>query len=502
MAVTLEKLLTHPRVFDIQLSTLQRAVCRVAEGLPLGDLACDESVIRSLGGPEAVANLPTERPKEFYLIAAIRTGKSLMCAAIALHIALTIDLAKALPNMKKSEIARISVVSLDTDKAKAVMNHLMGALERDGGLLRRFVVRHPKPNEHSVRIRREDGFVIEFVIAAGKVGGRSLVSRNTICAIFDEAARMQGREDGTVNFEDMRNGVIARLAMVSGAQLVVVSSPWAARGPVYDAVQNYHGRPSSELVLMRATGPELCPAMWPPEAVEKVRKQPDGAYQTDVLGEFVDAAADFFTVAELKTATRAAPLHMEWEPEVTYGAAIDAGFRSNSWTLVIVGKRPAIEETEESYFVAFTHQWQGSVNEPLRAKEVFADMAPMLKTYQLTSAKADRYAYDPVKEWAEFNGISLELDESSEEDKSKRWLALRTKVLAGKLELSPDPVLRLDLQNVTKVLTPAGIRFRYAHTSDGRHSDFAPAFCVAVESACQESDWGSQLTAWQRRGYS
>lgn len=503
--VTLEKLLEHPRVFDMSaaagrpLSPLQRAVCRVAEGRELGDLANDEVVIKALGGAEAVAALPHERPKEFYLIAAIRTGKSLMCAAIALHIALTVDLAAL--GLKKSEIARVSVVSLTMGTAEIVMNHLMGALEKEDGILRGCVVQKPKPNSQRVRIRREDGYVVEFVIAAGKVAGRSLVSRWTICVIFDEACRMQGKEDGTVNFEDMRNAVIARLAMVAGAQLVVVSSPWAARGPVYDAVQDIHGKPSKHMVIMRATGPELCPARWGPEEIAAVLAQPNGAYQTDVLGEFVDTASGFFTIAELRAATREGPLQMEYEPEVTYGAAIDAGFTSNSWTLVIAGKRPAVDDSDERYFIAFTHQWQGSPNEPLKAAEVFEEMAPMLAEYRLSSAKADRYAYHPVREWAEAKGIELELDESSEEEKAKRWLSFRTRLLGGKLELSPEPVLRLDLQNVTKVLTPSGIRFKYAHTRDGRHSDFAPAACVAVEFACQSAGWATALEGWAKRGY-
>ena len=137
----------------------------------------------------------------------------------------------------------------------------------------------------------------------GIVTGHHGTARAGELVLFD-VARGRGQADGVVNFDDMRKAVIARLVLLKGAQLVVVSSPWAARGPVYKAVQEFWGKPSDQLVLMRATGPEMCPFNWTPEAVQAVFDQPDGSYETDVLGEFIDPLSSFFTHTEIEAATR------------------------------------------------------------------------------------------------------------------------------------------------------------------------------------------------------
>ena len=501
-SVTLEQLLTHPKCFGLTTaSPLQRASCRVAEGRPLGDLETDPSVIRAFGGIESVAHLPRVRPKEFYLVSAIRCGKSLLCASIALHIALTIDLSP----LGKREVARVSVVSVDRDKAKVVMEHLMGALSREDGVLGHFLVKDPKPNDERVRIRREDGRLVDIVIAAGRKGGASLVSRWTVAAIFDEAARMQGQEDGIVNFDDMRKAVIARLVLLKGAQLVVVSSPWAARGPVYKAVQEFWGKPSDQLVLMRATGPEMCPFNWTPEAVQAVFDQPDGSYETDVLGEFIDPLSSFFTHTEIEAATRKdGRLVIERQEDVNYGAAMDPGVSGNAWTLVIAGKRDGdgdkgASETEATHFVALCKQWQGSKLAPLKAKDVFAEMKPILRSYGLDEVYTDRWAFALIREHGEDMGITVTLDESTGGEKAKRWMNFKSRIVGQTMELAPDPLLRQDLLSVVRRLTPDGMRFDLPISNDGRHADYAPAVVLAVEKACDGVTTWNAMAKWRKR---
>ena len=77
-AVTTEALFAHPLAFGSGIaaacaepSPVQRAICRVADGLPLGELARDEGVIRSFGGEDAIAALPHEPPKELFCVCCI-----------------------------------------------------------------------------------------------------------------------------------------------------------------------------------------------------------------------------------------------------------------------------------------------------------------------------------------------------------------------------------------------------------------------------------------------
>ena len=488
MPVTLEQLLTHPRAFGLTTATpVQRAICRIADGLPLAELADVPEVQRSLGGAAALAALPTVPPTELYVVAAIRCGKSLLSGALAMRTALTIDLSF----LATSEIARVSVVSLDRDKAKIVGQHLLGALERPGSALRKYLLNAPKPTDERMMLRRDDGRRIEIVVAAGRRGGSSLVSRWTVAAIFDEAARMLGQEDGVVNFDDMRKSVIARLGLLPGAQLVAVTSPWAARGPIYDATQESWGRPSQHLVVVRATGPEMNPVIWTPEACEAERLRPNGSYETDVLGEFVDPEGGLFTAAELRAATRQAPVDLPREDAVEYTAAMDPATTGNAWAVVVVGKRPGAEsEAEDRYFVAAARQWQGSRVEPLKAREVFAEMAPLLAAYGVTEVHTDRWGGSLLAEHGDYAGVAVVMAKEPAETVARRHADFRTLILDGRLELAPHPVLVADLLAIKKRLLPGGgLKFDLPVTRDGRHADFAPAAVLAVAKAAGAPTW-------------
>jgi hypothetical protein len=495
MAVSTEALLVGPRAFGLTTaSPLQRAIARAADGLPLGDLAHDPVVSTVFGGPDVIAKLPNEPPKEFVIVAAIRSGKSLFSAALALKIALTIDLSF----ISQTEIARVSVVSLDKDKAKVVMQHLMGALEREGGALCRYLVKKPKATQDRVFIRRDDGRKVEIVIAAGKAGGGSLVSRWTVAAIFDEAARQQGQADGIVNYDDMRAGVIARLSLVKGAQLIAVSSPWAARGPIFEAVQSYKG-PSQFMVLVQATGPQLNPRFWTPEACETVRLTDEGAYVTDVLGLFADAESGLFIQSDLIKHTREHSMTLPREAGWHYFAAQDPAISRNAWTLVIVGYAPSHDGNPENgrFRVARTRQWQGSTLEPLKAKVVLRELAEELRAYGLREVHSDSWGAGLLSELAEESRLTVITDSDTTVQKDQRWLDLRNRVISGQVELSPDPTVRADLLSARKRLTANGTKIDLPITRDGRHADFAPALNLAIGKAAQGPGWAEILTAWR-----
>ncbi len=139
MTLTLEDLYTSTTAgFGVAATPTQRAVLRVIEGRALHDLAHDPDVIDAFGGAEAVVNLPTTAPREFDLLSAIRTGKSQIAACRALHASQTVDVS----HLASGEVPRVSVLSLDVDKSRVVLDHLVGTIE-SRPLLRRLLVEAP-----------------------------------------------------------------------------------------------------------------------------------------------------------------------------------------------------------------------------------------------------------------------------------------------------------------------------------------------------------------------
>ena len=517
MALSLETMFCHPGAFGMTTaSNMQRAICRVCDGKPLGDLADDPVVQKCFGGYEAIASLPAQPPLEFVLLAAIRCGKSLFTAALALYTALTIDLS-GLPAMGADEMPNVVVVSLDKYRAKVVMKFMMAVLNKKGGLLNDLLVRRPKPTSESFIVRRLDGRLVEIIVAAGKRGGDNLVSRWTLVAIFDEAARMLGQADGVVNYEDQRSAVIERLRLLrqhgAMARLVAVSSPWAARGPIYETVTEWFGKPSGELVVVRATGPDLCPPLWTPEAVEAARLARDGAYETDVLGLFADPENGWLSATEVEKAKRPLgeekvdedgyPVGLPRELAVSYVAAMDPAVAGNAWSLIVVGRRPSEtgDESDDSFFVALARQWQGTPQAPLKARRVFAEMALLLREYRCTEVHSDRWSSHALGEIAELVGITVTVSSDSSEQKNKAHTDFRTLLVDGRLELAPHRLLCADLLSKKKRLLPGGrVDYPAPVTRDGRHADFADAAVLAVARAGGDVGWAEAFDRHRRRG--
>jgi hypothetical protein len=200
-ALTLEALLTSRNGFAlVTASPLQRAVCRIIDGLPLGELAARDEVRAAIGDVDA---LPKAPPAEVLILSGIRTAKSLSAAATAVRASQTCDMT----GLGAGETPRVSVVSLTTDLSKVVFDHIVGnVLARPA--LRALLI--GEPTADALVLRHPSGRPVEIKVVAGARAGASLVARWSAGCIFDEAPRMIGSDDGVVNYDDCRAAVIGR----------------------------------------------------------------------------------------------------------------------------------------------------------------------------------------------------------------------------------------------------------------------------------------------------
>ncbi|HSY21820.1 MAG TPA: hypothetical protein VK841_06885 [Polyangiaceae bacterium] len=469
---TLEALLTGREAFALEsASPLQRAICRVADGLPLGELAACEDVKRAIGD---VSALPAGAlPAELYILSGIRTGKSLVSAALAVRAALTCDLSKLGPG----ETARVSVLSLTVDLGRVVFGHLAGTVTAKPAL-KALVV--GEPTGDAIELRHPSGRVVEVKVVAGARAGASLVARWSAGCIFDEAPRMLGEEDGVVNFDDARRAVLGRL--LPGAQLVAIGSPWAPRGPIYEAVLESWGKPSVRRVVVRAAAPAMNPVWWTPERVEALKAQDEQAYRTDVLGEFADPDSSLVSSSEIERATRKGPLVLERMAGDEPVAAMDPGTRGNAWTLVIASRRRRADGRAFTC-VLLAKQWQGSKADPLDPDKVLAEVARLLRGYRVGGVETDQLAADFVRSIAARHSLDVHVRTITAPVKLELFESMRMRMADDGIEIPDDPTLRADLLSIRKRVTMNGISIELPRTADGRHADYAPALALAVARA-------------------
>lgn len=475
--ITLEGLLTKPEGFGLVTATpLQRAVCRAIDGIPLGDLKKDKNVITGFGGRDAIRALPRKKALEIVLVAGIRAAKSMIAAASAIQASQECDLSHLGPG----ETARIPVVSVDKDKAEVVFQHILGNVRASPQLQHLLV---GEPTTDTLYLQHPSGRLVEIVVTAGRKAGSSLVGRWLAGAIFDEAPRMAGVDEGVVNLEHSRRAILGR--MLEGAQILYIGSPWAPLGPVYEWVEASHGQPTEERVVIVAPGPAMNPVHWTPKRIEQVKKSDPLAYQTDVLGKFADLEDSFFASDDVDACRREKPDVVLPKERHHYVAAMDPATRSNAWTLCVMtctglGGAGGIQPC---YEVVVAKQWMPVPGVPLRPKLILKEIADLLEPYGVDTVTTDQWAADALTDIADEFGLSIR-DETTN-GKNKHDLAADLRVLiqdaddVPRIILPPDHQLRRDLLSVKRRVTKDGVSIIYPKQG-ARHCDYVPSLAACL----------------------
>jgi hypothetical protein len=460
---SMEELLVHPLGFGLKTASIvQRAIMRVADGKQLGDLWGHPAVVRAFGGEEPQLE---GKPKEMAVLSAIRCGKSLMAACMAVHWTQVC----AVEHLGPGEVPRVSIVSINKDLAEVIFGHVVGRVMASPAL-KGLVM--GEPTTDTIVLRHPSGRPVEIKVVAGSRSGSTLVARWSAGAVFDEFPRMLGEGEAVVNWDDMRKAVLLRI--LPGSQVISIGSPWAPFGPAYNVVKEHYGRPTRNMVVVKAPGWDLNPQLWTPQAVRDAEEKDPQAFRTDVAAEFAQPEESLITQDSLDAATRPAPLIETPKPGVQYSAAIDPATRGNAWTLII-----ACQEGDKRR-VALARQWIGSAAAPLRPGAILEEVARLCRAYRISVLDSDQYYGDALRDLAAQQKLVLVVHAWTEREKLAKFLALKTMFEQGMVEIPADQTLRSDLGRVKKVLKGSGASISFPRTSDGRHCDYAPCLAMAL----------------------
>lgn len=454
-----ERLLTSHGGFGLTTATpIQRAICRVLDGRPLGPLAFDPVVLRAFGG---VA--PTVRPNEYFQFSGVRVGKTLIASMLALHWSQTCDVSP----LRYGEVPRIPLVSITRDLAKVAYDHLRGTLESQPALKSLML---EAPTDESIIVRHPTGRPIEIMITAGSRAGASVSARWLAGAIFDEFPKMSGEGDAVVNWDHMRGE--AKLRILKGGQIANLGSPWAPFGPAYDIYVERFGKPDADAVVVKAPAYDVNPFYWTPEKIAEAKREP-AIYITNVEAEFASREEALFATAEIErasrgTADRPGPLELAADPRATYVAAIDPATRGNGWCLVVATREGRVKK------IVMARQWIGTALEPLSPRKVMQELAAALAPYRVSHLYSDQVLADALRDYARDTGLNFVPVTMTGAEQAAKWIAIKMRLAESEVELSPHPMLKADLQRLRKRVTQSGVTIDLPKTSDGRHCDFAP----------------------------
>lgn len=471
---TTERLLTDPDACRLATATpVQRAICRVADGKPLGDLWADAQVRLAFSG----ARPPPVPPKTFIVLCGTRGAKSLISACKGVRESLFCDL----DGIGQGDEVMTPILATSLKNARAVFSHAK-ALCYSKAVIGR-LAGEPKGESLVLKHLATDREVEIACTAASKHAG-NLVSRWLASCIFDEAPRLAGEDEGKLNLDDARRAIPDRIR--PGGFEGLIGSPWAPYGPVFDLVRDHEGRPSPEVVVVRATGPMLNPFWWTPERCEEIRRRDTFAYQTSCLAQFADPDSALIPTELLAAATDVGVLERppaddgRGRDPFFYVAAMDPATRGNAWTLVIfrcvgvdMNGRPKLEQVR-------AEQWVGRPKEPLSPKATLKEIADILLQYGITEVMTDQLALDFIVDIAETVGVNVLGYTVGADDRLMMCEQIKQSLSEKRVRFLDCRQQFADLQRVRKRPTTNGVTIQLPSSGDGRHSDFVPAIGLVM----------------------
>lgn len=457
---TLRQLITEG--LGLELSAGQSLIVDAADGVPI-DHATDDGVRTAERGGAVLRT--RERlgvaARQICVVAGIRGGKTTMAACAAVAGALRADLSSLRPD----ETAAGLIVAPHADSAAETYRALRELVEGHPSV-RALLVGEPKASRLTLR-RPSDGRRVELrVVAAGK-GGLTLRSRWLTSVVLDEGAFFETSSTAAVTDRAQLDAV--RHRVVPGAQIWLISSPFAAKGLLHDTWRTT----APGWVVVHASSAALNPKYWTPERVARALAEDYESASREVLGQFVDAATTLFSTAAVERASRhpvAPPV-----PHRRYVAAMDPASRVNPWTAVVATRGP------ERYEIVAAREWvpRGSDLDP---DEVLAELARWLAPYNTTVVLTDQYGYASTAALARRHGLALTLHTTTEKSAMSSHLWLKKRLEADEVALPPVPELLADMQDVQRVLGSGG-RARVEYQRRGpRHADYVPAIVLGLSS--------------------
>ncbi len=463
---TLEDLLVSDYGFRLESAMpCQRALCRILEGRPLGDLEYDQDVIEMFGG--VCPELYGKAPHMMVLLCAIRTGKSLLSMAHAVYVSQKIDLT----GLRPGDGVRISILSTGVDTAKATFRHLAGAIESSPWMNSLKL----RETADTIELRHPSGREVEIKVVALSRAGSTLVGRFSAGVVIDEAPRLSSDPDNVETIDEALRAIHGR--MLPGATVLLPGSPHVPTGAVYELYEKYFGSPTRECVVAKARGAQLNPFWWTDERQEHVKSIDIETYRTDCLAEFRRAPDALFSLQDLADVTRE---EMDLKPSSTeYSAALSAGTEANAWYLIVEQHAGHGADGLPRFAITMAREWHASVDNPLRPKRMAQELAALLRPYEIDHVLcAESTPLELIDEAIEA-GISLTPEALSGLDLLQRTEEVRTLIESGRYQIPPIKELRRDLLTAKRHQTNTGaIALHLPESSDGRRCPFVPLLAM------------------------
>ena len=449
--VSMRAALSDPDLFGSILAGVSFEAWRVMLIAIVGECLTDDerTIFKKLTGREREPGLLVD---EAWFIVGRRGGKTRMATALGAYVAALCNHSDVLA---PGERGTLPIMSASMWQATKALQYLDGIFSHVPAL------KSLVTGQTADTLSLSNGIDIECRPASF----RTIRGGTAVALIADEVAFWRSEEVSRNPDKEILDAARPALA-TTGGPLIIISSPYAQRGELWNAYKRDYGREGDPLIVVaraasRAMNPTLSQRVVD-RAYERdplsARAEYDAEFRNDISG-YADASLIENAVARgvIVRAPLAGQHHV---------AFVDpSGGSSDSMTLAIShGER-------DRYVLDFVAERRA----PFSPDSVVTEFAAALKAYRVGTVSGDRYAGEWPREAFSKHGITYA---PAEQNKSDIYLAFLPLLNSGRVELLDSQRLVAQLAGLER-RTARGGRDSVDH-APGAHDDVANSVAGAL----------------------
>ena len=417
---------------------------------------------------------PLNRVAELVVLAGRRSAKTNTTAGVAVYLA-TVGVAMEglADKLKPGERGVVSCIAVDRDQAKVLFSYIAGIFDASPVLSAMIEKRGAESLELNNRITIE--------VATNSF--RSVRGKTRIAALLDEACFFADEHSATPDVELYR--ALTPSLATTGGMLIIISSPWAKRGLVYNKWKQHYGQDSDDVLVIQGATEQFNPTI-DKRILRNAQRDDPESYRSEWGGQFRDNVSGFIDRAQVEAVMRQNPLELPFVSGTRYiGVADPAGGGADEFTM-------AIGHVEG----------ETTVVDVLRARrgtpaQIVAEYAQVFKDYGINRIVTDRFAGSWPKDEFEKHGIQCD---QAAKPKSELYADSLSRFNSEQIELPPDDTMMIQFCNLER-RTARGGRDSIDHPpGKGHHDDRANACALLMDVASGKKASGPAMLLKARHG--
>jgi hypothetical protein len=407
-------------------------------------------------------DLPVEPSKVVYGICGRRGGKSRTAATIGVF-----EGCLAEHEIPENEIGVVTILGPTERQARTTFKVVQRMIERSPKLRGMIVSIRQSGSENEILLSNNRAIRVE---AANQ---RTVRGSLIVCAIIEESCFLRDSVSGEYNLEEILDALTPSLLTLPDSKLILISSPWATVGPVWEAYKNRAQRPN-ELVFKLPSW-RMNPSLSPELLWLERQRMGDQKYNREYGAEFSDAVSQLIPSDLIDKAVVPGVRETRTEkPEQPAVLALDPASKGTDAFAYAIAHRCDDGRVKLDLAKQFKSPGNGQYIDFGRVVPSIIEEANQFQAMQVYSDQICAAALAAMfsQKGFRFNQISTFGTKAQELYRTVRQL-----FVAGKVILPDNPELTTQLKALQEVLAEGGRSVVQAKTG---HDDLAVAACLAI----------------------